>query len=42
MGMFVWPRRTIPERIVSTAAKQRAFTVEPIENSGPACTKQGI
>jgi len=40
--MFVWPLRTIPERIGSTAAKQRAFTVEPVENSAPACAKQGI
>ena len=39
-GMSVWPPRTIPERIVSTAANQRAFTVEPIENSAPACAKQ--
>src|SRR2546422_4415908 len=42
MSIFVWLRRTIPEGIVSTAANQRAFTVEPIENSAPACAKQGI
>src|SRR5206468_6509178 len=42
MSIFVWLRRTIPEGIVSTAAKQRAFTVEPIENSAPAVAKQGF
>src|SRR5205807_2883362 len=42
MDIFVWPRRTMPERIVSTAANQRAFTVEPIENSAPAVAKQGF